>query len=441
MARGDSNPSESNTAGAKPAEEAEMKEATEAPARSRSDRAPVETMDQSTDPSPQASPSPQEDIQPVPILTNANRPPSVNSTHSGASGGNGPAVRTTTSRRGGRIRSRSPATPMTARPPGDFAEAVGRDPRSHSPKNPSSAAAAAAAAAKALSTGTAGGMNKAGWGGQNHGEHPRYYEQGNAYGGPPGQGWPGAGGDGRGYGQDARHSQSIHRGRPYEPVYDDGHSRSNRRHPSEFRGPFGGQAEYDARRYGYDRRDPRMRQDFMNGPAGMAPMDTAVPPSMENTAMPMSYASPTSAASKRDMDTPLTVKRRGGTSRVIGTPTPIHVPRAADPPNPQLTSPKTAASVFRGRPEETEASKPPAGGNDEEEGRLLLSLKTPTTSFEENKAPKDPPLSPAEPPKIQHAHQQRGDQPLIFEVSKRLAYDSVLASFVDLTIRILIFRP
>jgi hypothetical protein len=49
---------------------------------------------------------------------------------------------------------------------------------------------------------------------------------------------------------------------------------------------------------------------------------------------------------------------------------------------------------------------------------LLLSLRTPSASFEENKSSANgPPPSPEEPPKIQHAHQQRGDQPLMFEVS------------------------
>lgn len=384
-------------------------------------------------------PAPPEESQPSPLITNTNRPPSVNSTHSGASGGNAASsVRTTlTSRRGGRIRSRSPAI-LNSRPspPADFPEAGGRDPRSHSPKNPSSAAAAAAAAAKALSKGS----GKSGWGGsgrQDHrGEPPRYYDQGNAYGGPPqGQGWPGEGGDGRVYAQDGRHTQAIHRGRPYEQGFGDGHQRSERRHPNEYHGQYDNLADYDNRRYGYgdntrggrggeappfDQRG--MRQDFFNGPAGMAPIDgsSPVPPPLDNTTMPLSYASPTkTSGAQRDVETPSTVKRRGGTSRVIGTPTPIHVPRAADPPNSQFASQGSAASVFRGRPDDAEAPKPPTGNaEDETPQRLLLSLRTPTTSFEENKSSsKGPPLSPEEPPKIQHAHQQRGDQPLMFEVS------------------------
>jgi hypothetical protein len=51
----------------------------------------------------------------------------------------------------------------------------------------------------------------------------------------------------------------------------------------------------------------------------------------------------------------------------------------------------------------------------------LLSLRTPSTSFEENKPGRAPPLSPEGPPKIQNAHQQRGDQPLLFEVRRRMS--------------------
>ena len=82
----------------------------------------------------------------------------------------------------------------------------------------------------------------------------------------------------------------------------------------------------------------------------------------------------------------------------------------------------SAASVFRGRPDDTDDAKPPAGSAEDETGqRLLLSLRTPSTSFEENKPGRAPPLSPEGPPKIQNAHQQRGDQPLIFEVRRRMS--------------------
>jgi hypothetical protein len=80
----------------------------------------------------------------------------------------------------------------------------------------------------------------------------------------------------------------------------------------------------------------------------------------------------------------------------------------------------SASSVFRGRPDNVDAVKPPAAtAEDESPQRLLLSLRTPSTSFEENKPAKASPLSPEGPPKIYNAHQQRGDQPLLFEVSQR----------------------
>ena len=374
---------------------------------------------------------------PLPININTNRPPSVNSTHSGASGGN--AVRTTTtSRRGGRIRSRSPPT-MINRAPGDFQEqAIAGDVRSRSPKNPSSVAAAAAAAAKSLSQNT-GGRNTSGWSGPSRqdrrSQDPRYYE-GNAYGGPQ-QAWPGEEGRG-GYGQDSRHAQSIHRSSsPYEQQgYGDGHHRSQRRYPDDYHGQYDSRADYEDRRYGYgentrgrggdavptfDQR--RMRHDYFNSPAGMAPMEgnAPVPPSADNAAMPVSYMSPSETSGKRDTEAPSTVKRRGGTSRVIGTPTPIHVPRAPDPPSSQFASPQqsSAASVFRGRPGDAETRNASTENiEDETPQRLLLSLRTPTTSFEENKSSsRAGPLSPEGPPKIHNAHQQRGDQPLIFEVN------------------------
>jgi hypothetical protein len=43
----------------------------------------------------------------------------------------------------------------------------------------------------------------------------------------------------------------------------------------------------------------------------------------------------------------------------------------------------------------------------------LLSLRTPSTSFEEQNKKSAPPLSPEEPPKIQLL---RSDQPLVFDV-------------------------
>ena len=438
----------------KPAGDEEMKKpADDAKASDPSDKPADKT---------QRSSPPAEGTQPPPVLTNTPRPPSVNSTHSGASSGNvgaTPVRTTTTSRRGGRIRSRSPPT-MTNRPAStsDYPEtsAVGR---SHSPpKNPSSVAAAAASAAKALSSGAGDRSNAASWSGQQQqgqkDQHPRFYEQGNNFGSP--QAWPGEqGGDGRGYGQDGRHSQSIHRGRPQQfgqqQGYSDGqHQRSRHQYPGEFQGgQYDGRPDYDGRRYGYgdnapgggrggdsapfEQRSPRMRQDYFSGSAGMAPVDggAPAPPPVDNQALQMPYSSPAkTSGSKREAETPSTVKRRGGTSRVIGTPTPIHVPRAADPPTSQFTSQSSASSVFRGRPDDASDAKPPAASaEDETPQRLLLSLRTPSTSFEENRTARAPPLSPEGPPRIQNAHQQRGDQPLLFEVRRRMFIAAIYIQF------------
>lgn len=364
------------------------------------------------------------------------RPASVNSTHSGTSGGGTTIRTTTTSRRGGRIRSRSPPA-MTNRAPGDRdfqgGESTGEQVRSHSPKNPSSAAAAAAAAAKAL---TNSGRGQPGWNDSirrdRHGESARYHAEydNKSYGGS--QAWPG-----EEFGSEGRQSQSIHRDRPYEQdpnAYGDGHHRPKRQHPEHY-GPYNGTAAYDQiGRYGYsdntrggrssdpyaqDHRSSHIRdvcQDYYNVPGGIAPLDN--PPGDNRTAL--SYKSPTKTSSLQDTETPVTVKRKGGTSRVIGTPTPIHVPRAGDPPSAEFTAPPSsrfnpqgsAASVFRGRPNEGSSGGAP-GREEDTPQEILLSLRTPSTSFEEQNKKSAPPLSPEEPPKIQLL---RSDPPLVFDV-------------------------
>jgi hypothetical protein len=115
------------------------------------------------------------------------------------------------------------------------------------------------------------------------------------------------------------------------------------------------------------------------------------------------------------------------TTRVIGTATPIHVPRASEQVAPNRGS---AASVFRGRPG---ADLGPSRGNSEESGpqKILMALRTLSTSFEEKPAAapnqasrrssteNDPTqdLGPQDPPQIQHSHHQRPtDASLFFEV-------------------------
>lgn len=379
------------------------------------------------------------------------RPSSVNSCQSGTSSG-GPAIRTTTtSRRGGRIRSRSPPA-MTSRSPGDrdfqTVESTGAENRSHSPKNPSSAAAAAAAAAKALSN---SGRSQSGRNESSrrdcHVENPRYHVgyDNSSYG--DSHGWPSEEvvGERRGYGSEAQYPQPIHRGGPYEQDprgYGDGHYRSRRRHP-DHQVLYDGRADYEGGRYVYgenthggrsfdrgayvqDHRSSHIhdaRQDYYNDPGGMPPFDN--PPGDDRT-MPLSYKSPTRASGPHDTETPATVKRKGGTSRVIGTPTPIHVPRAADPPPSQFSGGPSsrfsqqgnAATVFRGRPDEVAAAGAPSI-DDNTPQKILLSLRTPTTSFEDQNKKSAPPLSPEDPPKIQHAHHQLGAVQPLFEVRKR----------------------
>eukprot|EP00548_Thalassiothrix_antarctica_P010088 CAMPEP_0194161118 /NCGR_PEP_ID=MMETSP0152-20130528/78762_1 /TAXON_ID=1049557 /ORGANISM="Thalassiothrix antarctica, Strain L6-D1" /LENGTH=1191 /DNA_ID=CAMNT_0038870871 /DNA_START=67 /DNA_END=3642 /DNA_ORIENTATION=- len=125
-------------------------------------------------------------------------------------------------------------------------------------------------------------------------------------------------------------------------------------------------------------------------------------------------------------DSTSTAKRTGGTSRVIGTATPIHVPRAADPPGAKRHNPPagTPASVFRGRP----GDSLPAHSKEHEEDtpqKILLSLRTPSASFEEQSGQTKmrksgiegqcaPPLSPEEPPQIQHSHHKHQMDPSLF---------------------------
>ena len=380
---------------------------------------------------------------PPPIMTNTNRPPSVNSSHSATSAGG--TRSTTTSRRGGRIRSRSPPTMVNRSGPapgdrnfmaGDPAAGEGHNPPL-SPKNPSSVAASAAAAAKALSS----GRNKAWNDQQRDRENPRYpgYD-GNSYAGP--RHWPveeHAAGQ-RGF-EGNRPPQAVHLGGPYEHErsYGEGPHHPKRRHP-DHRVPFDGRPGYEGGRYENGRnggpppesfiQDPRAarmqdpRQDYYNGQGMNQQVDNSMP-------LPVSYNSP-KGSGPPDTETMSTVKRKGGTSRVIGTPTPIHVPRAADPPDSAYPPQGTAASVFRGRTDKMPTQDVPVQPEDNTPQRILLSLRTPTTSFEESKPPSTkrtqkkkgrpgPPLSPEEPPKIQHAHHQNNaDQPLFFEVSERI---------------------
>lgn len=423
-----------------------------------------------------------EEEQPRPSPTLANRPSSVASTHSNTSSG---APRTTTTSRRGRTRSRSPpkmtnhsgsSGSITEQPfhPAETFDQGGRiTPKS--PRNPSSAAAAAAAAAKALST---GGRNSSPWGYENGGEGTQRsdrrgdhrYHQGyeNTFAGSTG--WPGEEEAARrsGYGRDQmndRYSRRAHypphdhpsasqadpysgRGRahydqydaPYERGYDERYRDSRERGSYDrehSRGrskssppiPHGGPpGQYGDRHHRYDSHG----EPYYGGPAGMAPMEN----STNSREQSHGYSDPFSAVggSVPRESAPATVKRAGGTSRVIGTPTPIHLPRAADAPRQHSSHGPTAgtpASVFRGRPDDGGQGRRSV---DDSPQKILLSLRTPTTSFDErdssvkhkgdassrknSSSQVAPPLSPEEPPQIHHAHNQHQmDHNLFFEVS------------------------
>jgi hypothetical protein len=363
-----------------------------------------------------------------PNMSPVNRPPSTTSVLSNNSGG----TRTTaTSRRGGRTRSRSPPA-MGSRGSLNSHDSRGYPPPIDGDSNPSSAAAAAAAAAKALSNNP---------GGQSWSERGPYRGDDRHRSGSPrdepskfpgydghfngSRSWPAEDHDrpprrSGSYG----HSQSIHRlpgrsgsgdlygGRPGsyggEHPYRGSRSGSHGMHPSYEEHP-------DDRRY-VDRRghyEPDMRK---NG-RSMSPTSDRYGPhySYRGSVGGMAPAEGRSLSPKGSR--PPSRSGSGGMSRVIGTATPIHVPRASEAPRHRDSRSGTPASVFRGRP----GDGPPSSRRDdrggapaaEEDGpqKVLLSLRTPTTSFDEkqpakNRKDADLPPSPDEPPQIQHSHHQ-----------------------------------
>jgi hypothetical protein len=453
-----------------------------------------------------------------PIMTNAHppRPPSSASVHSNTSGA---ARSTTTSRRGGRTRCRSPPAMINrpgstnagdypdsysvgGAPPMDDRRAGGVPP---SPANPSAAAAAAAAAAKSLSN-TSRGRNPppSSWGhsetipengrdyGRRHrGESSRHQHSassaqpphhrsgygGSSYaqGGGSQRNWPveeegpppSSSRSGRAYG-----SQSIHRRSGVEEHYGyrEGYSQPSysSRHPgagssSDRYPPYDDAMEYDrrypehsSRRNPYDeriniRRGPPPPSDRNLSPRppsyGGPPGDHLHHPGAResqrrderemrgdpyyknSSTMPLMMDGNDPEASRADAGAGPTVKR---TTRVIGTATPIHVPRA---PEPGASSSRnshggSAASVFR-RPGSNGPPTPRNGSQEEETGapKILQSLGTPTNSYEEKQSgtkpssrrspagDAGPPLSPDAPPQIQHSHQRGSSDPnLFFEV-------------------------
>lgn len=278
---------------------------------------------------------------------------------------------TTTSRRGGRTRSRSPPV-MSGRlsaPP--EASQLG--------ENPSSVAAAAAAKAKALYTGNPSGHSRSAWPGEDeHGRHPHPGER-------PSRNWPPE--DGRKY---AGSSPPLHMRR--YPGY--GNERASPlRHQHSEMPPEGSHYDRRYRPHRYDNH-PRYR--------GSGPAAHHYPPEYR-------YGD----RNNRSSPPP----RGGGTSLVIGGTKPIHVPKRPGGPYERPPS-GSAASVFRGRPK----SPPTAGGptappDDESPQKILMSLRTPTSSFDGGeKSKKALSLSPDDPPELRNAN-QRGSADPLFDVS------------------------
>lgn len=224
----------------------------------------------------------------------------------------------------------------------------GRPPPDVMGENPSSAAAAAAAAAKAFA-GTNAGSARSVWP-ENEDYHPANFEKQSRW--------------------------------PSEDPY--------RRYPAHYRGrpPSGAPEEYPPpdRRYrphrydpSYDRRYARQQQ--------------------QQQYPPVDYRYDRASSKNPPV-------QRMGTSLVLGGSTPIHLPKTAP-----YEQQRGAASVFRGRPD-GDVTSSNNKSEDESPQKILLSLRTPTSSFDETKPSKNKglSLSPEDPPVLQNSHHSKDDQ-------------------------------
>lgn len=292
----------------------------------------------------------------MPIAINASaRPPSSSPVQGSPPPGGAPRT-TTTSRRGGRTRARSPAVMGNRLPPPNG----NNDSMTGAGENPSSAAAAAAAAAaKTLSS--AGG----------NGRPP-----------PPPGSW-----------SEVNRREDMP---PFHPAYS-----GSKLWPDESRTGYRGGPP---RRYGY-REDPNMMQyrqvdDYDRRYRG----ERHRPPHYDGDKYrgnprgppPPGYYHPDYRYAHVDGRVS---KPRGGTSLVLGGATPIHVPKPEDPmerpsrdPSSTRVGPdsRSAASVFRGRPDGSDR-KSDSAVSDEGRQKSLLSLRTPTMSFDKEKKSDDSP--------------------------------------------------
>ena len=344
----------------------------------------------------------------MPIAINTSRPPSTASVPSGTPAAVATTPRTTTSRRGGRTRSRSPPVVAGRHTSADVLQSTGSS--GGGGENPSSAAAAAAAAAKAFSSGNAGARKS--WppegGGaakdQKH-HHPANYAK--QYSGSRQQ-WPGEEGpDYASYGHSMRRYQGG--AGPYG-----GGSGAGGGEPrsGSFQTDGGSSTAYGDRRYHRGHRyDPDRAARYARG-GGHYPPEYRYADQRD----PRSHHHHKSSSSQR---------AAGGTSLVLGGATPIHLPKTGAGSYEGSDARRgSAASVFRGRPEGEPArssSQQPDVGDEDSPQKILLSLRTPTTSFEEKDKLKKTTglsLSPTDPPQIQNSHQNR-QQDALFEVRSR----------------------
>jgi hypothetical protein len=325
----------------------------------------------------------------MPIPINAtNRPASTTTVTSTTSTG---AQRTTTSRRGGRTRSRSPVVAGNRLPgPSETMPPTGLD-------NPSSAAAAAADAAKAFSS-NAVGRNPNTWSGAGAREDPNFHTgYDKPYSGS--SNWPGE----EGRGANAYGPAHRYQGGAYGDEYQQeggGHYRRSDEPP----------AGYHDRRYRESSRGAAYGEERGDQAPHGPPHGSHYPPDFR-------YSQGRDIRNNSPKN-----QRGGGTSLVIGTSKPIHVPKTPGaPPQRKSRGGSTLASVFRGRPGSDSAAAPKEEDEDSPQ-KILLSLRTPTTSFDDKsvgdrgKKTSGLPLSPDDPPRIQNSHHQRPTDQL-FEVS------------------------
>ena len=388
--------------------------------------------------------------------------------------GGGPRT-TATSRRGGRTRARSPLVaanggagnnvggrrPGSAEPRPGSANGGDRRGMVHGGKgdNPSSAAAAAAAAAKAFSD------NNHGVGRNNQWPENRHHDD---RGGYPHMGPSGPYSSKDPYGRGGGGSSKKWPPNPHDDQKMSGHYSHTTYGPYGGGGAGGGYDGYGAHGYG-DRRYrgsgdrqgslPHHQYKDMRGPegghrggrpdAGRGPMyhhhgdyhhrtylgggsrssggrggppPHPQPPPGEGAQSGGSTKTSRSSNNGNGGGNAGGPAGGGGTSLVIGGTTPIHVPKP-EVHHPELSERPTSAitrSVFR-NPDST--SVPNRNEHPDENGqqKMILSMKTPSTSFEEKKSDdsKRPassglPLSPKDPPQLHSTSQQQTSD--VFEV-------------------------